>query len=161
MQWFLRGGVVTLGLLAGPGSGLAQIWPLQTGPGGDIVNQIMADFDRLRRSAPPRPDPIPLRQQPAMTAPAWTPPPPPPPRVRRAAAPRSAPSLAAAPAPAPAPAAAPASTPAVEPIGRKPDIEAVERRLAERERILRELQRDLVEERRLVDEWRGSQRAAR
>jgi hypothetical protein len=33
--------------------------------------------------------------------------------------------------------------------------------LAERERILRDLQRELAEERRLVEEWRGPQRASR
>ena len=58
-------------------------------------------------------------------------------------------------------AAAPSAAPAAEPAVRKPDLEAVERRLAERERTLRDLQRDLVEERKLVEEWRGGQRTSR
>jgi hypothetical protein len=37
----------------------------------------------------------------------------------------------------------------------------VERRLAERERALRDLQRDWSEERKLVEEWRGGQRTNR
>ena len=48
-----------------------------------------------------------------------------------------------------------------EDLPRRPDFEAVERRLAERERTLRDLQRDLVEERKLVEEWRGGQRTSR
>jgi hypothetical protein len=140
-----------LGVLAMPGGGQAQLWPLQTGPGGDMVSQSLADFDRLRRTAPAQPEPVALPARPGALTPAWTPPPlPPQRRIRRTAAPR----------PATAVAAAPAATPSAEP-ARKPDIETVERRLAERERILRDLQRDLAEERRLVEEWRGGQRASR
>jgi uncharacterized coiled-coil protein SlyX len=52
------------------------------------------------------------------------------------------------------------AVPVATPSERRPDLEAVERRLAERERTLRDLQRDLVEERKLVEEWRGGQRTA-
>ena len=147
-----RGALLALGLLAA-GEARAQLWPLQTGPGGDVVNQTMADFDRLRRVDPaPLPDAGFLPGRAAVSAPAWIPPPMPAQRpVRRTAAPRREPALAAAPAP----------IPAAEPAGRKPDLEAVEWRLAERERTLRDLQRDLVEERKLVEEWRGGQRTAR
>lgn len=153
MRWLWRSGVVTLGLLAGPGAGQAQIWPLQVGPSADLVNNTFGDFDRFRQALPPRPAPTsPLLRTGAGTiAPAMLPPPPSPaPRVRRAAAPRPANRAVAT-----------AASPAAEPAGRRPDIEAVERRLTERERILRDLQRELQEERRLVDEWRGSQRASR
>jgi hypothetical protein len=54
--------------------------------------------------------------------------------------------------------AAPATAQPAEP---RPDLEAVERRLAERERTLRDLQRDLVEERKLMEAWRGAQRTSR
>jgi hypothetical protein len=147
-----RGVLLALGLLAA-GDARAQLWPLQTGPSGDIISQTTADFDRLRRNAPPLPpDTGFLPGRAAAAAPAWTPPPVPPQRpVRRTAAPRREPAMATAPAP----------VPAVEPAGRKPDLEAVERRLAERERTLRDLQRDLVEERKLVEEWRGGQRTSR
>ena len=148
-----RGALLALGLLV-TGQARAQLWPLQTGPGGDIVSQTTADFDRLRRNAPALPpDTSFLPGRAAVAAPAWTPPPMPRQRpVRRTAAPRREPAVAAAPAAAPA---------AAQPIERRPDLEAVEHRLAERERTLRDLQRDLVEERKLVEEWRGGQRTAR
>ncbi|TDH61929.1 hypothetical protein E2C06_14385 [Dankookia rubra] len=146
------GTLLALGLLTA-GEARAQLWPLQTGPGGDIVSQAMADFDRLRRGAPElQPDIGFLPGRAAVAAPAWTPPPMPRPRpVRRTAAPRREPAVAAA----------PMSAPVATPSERRPDLEAVERRLAERERTLRDLQRDLVEERKLVEEWRGGQRTSR
>ena len=152
MRGIWPGALLALGLLAA-GDARAQLWPLQTGPGGDIVSQTMADFDRLRRSAPaPLPETSFLPSRAPIAAPAWTPPPLPSQRpVRRTAAPRREPVVAAA----------PAAVPAAEPAVRKPDLEAVERRLAERERTLRDLQRDLVEERKLVEEWRGGQRTSR
>jgi hypothetical protein len=152
-----RGALLALALLA-TGEARAQLWPLQTGPGGDIISQTTADFDRLRRNAPASPPEtgfLPGRA--AVAAPAWTPPPMPRQRpVRRTEAPRREPAVASAPlgTPVVAPAAA-------QPAERRPDLEAVERRLAERERTLRDLQRDLVEERKLVEEWRGGQRTAR
>jgi hypothetical protein len=148
-----RGALLALGLLAA-GEARAQLWPLQTGPGGDIISQTTADFDRLRRNAPAMPpDTSFLPGRAAVAAPAWTPPPVPRQRpVRRTEAPRREPAMAAAPVVAPA---------AAQPAERRPDLEAVERRLAERERTLRDLQRDLVEERKLVEEWRGGQRTAR
>jgi hypothetical protein len=150
-----RGALLALALgLSAAGEAQAQLWPLQTGPGGDIVSQTMADFDRLRRNAPVLPpDTSFLPGRSPVAAPVWTPPPLPAQRrpVRRTAAPRREPAVASAPAPAPLP----------EPTGRKPDLEAVERRLAERERALRDLQRDLIEERKLVEEWRGGQRTNR
>ncbi|WP_431270148.1 hypothetical protein [Dankookia sp. P2] len=145
-----RGFVLALTLLA-TGEARAQLWPLQTGPGGDIISQTTADFDRLRRNGPALPqDPgFPGGRGAVAAVPAWTPPPMPRQRpVRRTAAPRREPAVAAAP-------------PVAPPSERRPDLEAVERRLAERERTLRDLQRDLVEERKLVDEWRGGQSTAR
>lgn len=150
-----RGALLAFGLLAavplGQGTARAQLWPLQSGPGGDLIGQATADFDRMWRNAPvsrPEPGGLPGREAGAM--PAWTPPPLPQPRpVRRTAAPRREPSMAAAP---------PLTTP---PALRQPELEAAERRLAERERTLRELQRDLAEERKLMEGWRGEQRSSR
>jgi len=148
-----RGAMLALVLLAAAGEAQAQMWPLQTGPGGDTLSQTFADFDRMRRNAPARPEPSPWPERSSAAPPAWTPPPLPPQRtVRRTAAPRPAQPVAAAPTPPPT---------LAEPAARKPDLDAVERRLAERERTLRDLQRDLAEERRLVEEWRGGQRATR
>ena len=147
-----RSALLALALLAA-GEARAQLWPLQTGPGGDIISQTTADFDRLRRNAPALPpDAGFLPGRAVSAAPAWTPPPLPRQRpVRRTAAPRREPAVAVA----------PAAPPAASPAERRPDLEAVERRLAERERTLRDLQRDLVEERKLVEEWRGGQRTSR
>lgn len=144
-----RAALLALGLLAA-GEARAQLWPLQTGPGGDVISQATADFDRMRRNAPAaRPDSGGLPERGGFATPAWTPPPMPQPRaVRRTAAPRREPAMAAA----------PLTTP---PALRQPDLEAVERRLAERERRLSDLQRDLAEERKLVEGWRGGERATR
>ncbi|MDO9708261.1 hypothetical protein [Paracraurococcus lichenis] len=156
MVGLMVGPVVGLGLLLAAGPGQAQVWPLHVGPGLDAANNAMAEFDLLRRGAPIQAQPpvVPLRAT-LPAVPAWTPPPVQQPRIRRAAAPRPANREVAQTAP------APAAAPATEPPARSPDIEAAERRLAERERLLRDLQRDVEEERRLVNERRGSQRAAR
>jgi len=147
----VRTACLALGLLMLPAAAQAQIWPLQVGPSADVIDQSQAQFDRFRRN-PQAPRTV-LPAQPAVYVPAWTPPPMQPPRsqptIRRAATPPRQPTAVAA-APEPAP-----------PVGRAPNLEAVERRLAERERILRDLQRELLEERRLVDEWRGERRASR
>ncbi|MCQ4159384.1 hypothetical protein NON00_05540 [Roseomonas sp. GC11] len=59
----------------------AQMWPNETGPGGDLLGNSGRQFDRIRPVEPARPatatglPPLTLPgQQPAM-APAWTPPP--------------------------------------------------------------------------------------
>lgn len=148
----LRSGILALGLLALPAAAQAQIWPLQVGPSADAVNLATAEFERFRRGAPPAEDRPALPALPAALGPGWTPPPlpsaaPPAARIRRAAAPRRAPAIAAA--------------PSTEPTARQPDIEAVERRLAERERTIATLQRDLAEERRMVEAWRSGQGTGR
>ena len=70
MRGIGRARLLALGLLAA-GEARAQFWPLQTGPGGDIVSQTMADFDRLRRNAPaPLPDTSFLPSRAPIAAPA-------------------------------------------------------------------------------------------
>ncbi|MDJ0388073.1 hypothetical protein QMO56_08095 [Roseomonas sp. E05] len=125
---------VFLTLLAPPA--LAQTWPNETGPGGDLFRNSSRQFERLWQAAPQsgglpeaRPGlPRPVAQ-PVVPMLDWTPPPP--------AAPKRPPRRR----PATAPAARAASQPA-------PSRQDWERTLAERERELESLRRRLDEDRR-------------
>jgi len=129
---------ISLTLLALPA--LAQTWPNETGPGGDLFRNSSRQFDRLWQSAPP-PDSLPETRpglprpvaQPTIPMLDWAPPPPAP-----QAAPRRPVQRRSTPRPAPKPA-----TPAAA-----PSRQDWERSLTEREREMETMRRRLEEERR-------------
>lgn len=142
-----------------PASAPAQIWPNETGPGGDLFGTSGQQFDRLRQSAPstapgfgaelPAQSSFPGRA--SIPILEWTPPPAPqaqPQRSTRGATPRPARRVAA-----PAPPSAPAT--------QQTDDRAWERSLAERERELEALRQRLNEDRRRFEAARAPAPAAR
>ncbi|KAA2213837.1 hypothetical protein [Teichococcus oryzae] len=127
---------------------LAQSWPNETGPAGDLLTSSGRQFDRLRQAAPgPRPGGFAAPDRPVVPMLDWAPPvaQPPAPAPRRVATPRRAPAAA------PAPASPAAATPTAS------TRNDWERSLAERERELEALRRRLEEDRRLF----GAQAPAR
>lgn len=143
---------------------LAQMWPNDTGPGGDMMRASSRQFDRLRQAAP-TPSPMaaqPYAAQPYVAQPGpgaaaippgqaqiplldWAPPPLPAATARPAAPRRAAPRRASTP-----PASAP--TPAAA-------TQDWERTLNERERELETLRRRLEEDRRRFEAQRVTSRA--
>jgi hypothetical protein len=130
-----------------PIAATAQIWPNETGLGGDLFASSSRQFDRIRAQpqavVQPGPVALPMGQAPVPML-DWTPPPATAPartaprRTARAPVRRPAPTRQAAPeAPAPA-------TPVV-------NTQEWERSLAERERNLEALRRRLDEDRRLYE----------
>ncbi|HWX47013.1 MAG TPA: hypothetical protein VNZ61_03040 [Roseomonas sp.] len=123
---------VILGLMASPA--LAQMWPNETGPGGDLFGTSARQFDRLQQAAPqPLGLPSAAAEPPRATIPMldWTPPPP--------AAPQPAPKR---------------QVRRRSPVPQATDRQAWERRLNERERELEAQRQRLEEERRRFEAQR-------
>ncbi|MCI0756748.1 hypothetical protein [Teichococcus vastitatis] len=158
------------------GPALAQGWPNDTGPGGDLLTSSGRQFDRLRQAAPQAESggfaaagraAIPMLDWVPPAPSAFVPAPEPAPRrtVRRAAAPRAA-AISAAPAATPRPASvpAPAAGPPAAPVaaaaisataaGTGTGSRDWERSLAEREKELDALRRRLEEDRRRFETQR-------
>jgi hypothetical protein len=132
-----------------PMAATAQIWPNETGPGGDLYASSSRQFDRIR--AQPQavvqtgPAALPMGQAPVPML-DWTPPPATPPAPARAAPRRTVRAPARRPVPArqPTPETPAPATPVV-------NTQEWERSLAERERNLEALRRRLDEDRRLYE----------
>jgi hypothetical protein len=132
-----------------PIAAMAQIWPNETGPGGDLFASSSRQFDRIRAQpqavVQPGPVALPMRQAPVPML-DWAPPPATPPSPARAAPRRTARAPVRRPTPVrqAAPEAPAPATPVV-------NTQEWERSLAERERNLEALRRRLDEDRRLYE----------
>jgi hypothetical protein len=139
-----------------PMAATAQIWPNETGPGGDLFASSSRQFDRIRAQPQPvvQPAPVALPMgQAAVPMLDWAPPPATPPAPARAAPRRTARAPVRRPAPAPVRQPAPEPQAPATPVV---NAQEWERSLSERERNLEALRRRLDEDRRLYEARRAT-----